>query len=359
MAFFNWLRQIIAPRNNAVKHRPRHATHRPSHPEVQPSPHPATPEPASVVQPVAPTAPRPEPVKLGPAATLVVRLVDQRDRPLQPALILTGYQFGPVHGEIPEIEGYVLVDIQGFTQTFLAEYGLMTLTYAKEQGQPLLTYFLDYDNGHLLRKPEIKRGLLGAPYASVPPEFPFYRIFQAHGDHKGHYSRQSNQMTYFYRRNDWETVQQVHQFMELLVDHVIYDAPAGDPYTYQFPATSIWRVFTIITRQNHEKWLNLGGAQWIPMTDVERRDGPIRPELPHRTWHPEPYDRLGIVDYVTHQAVTVFEEPYGASNGEIENGATIEIRGRIIDDQQLIWYQIGPDTYINARYTRLLPTDTI
>ncbi|WP_235809001.1 MucBP domain-containing protein [Levilactobacillus senmaizukei] len=296
---------------------------------------------------------------MGPTATLVVRIVDQRDRPLQPALILTGYQFGPVHGELPVIDGYILTDIQGFTQTFLSEYGLMTLIYTKEQGQPLLTYYLDYDNGQLLKLPDFRRGILGAPYASIPPEFPNYRIFQAHGDHKGHFSRHPNQMTYFYRRDDWDTVQRVHQFMELLTDHVVYDAPAGNPYNYQFPATSIWRVFVIITLHNHDEWLNLGGDQWIPMTDVERRDGPVQPELPHHTWTPQPFDRLGVVDYVPHQAVTVFEEPYGESNGEIENGATLEIRGRIIDDQQLVWYQIGPNTYINARYTHLLPTETI
>lgn len=358
MAFFDWLRRLIEP---APRRGPKHAMRRgsssqqPMVPKVTPAiserPQPTPVAPVAPVTPVITKQPTPD-----PTATLVVRLVDEHDQPLQPALILTGQLHHPIHFRFPIIPGYVLTHTHGFTQDFITEYGLTTLTYQRQWGQPVVTYLIDYDNGQLLKLPTIQRGRLDSRYQLTPPEFPGYHIFQAQGVQRGQFSRQAQRVIYFYRRDAWQTVQRVHQYVLLNVDHQILDQPAGQAYGYQFPANSLWRLFVVVTRTDGSVWYNLGGEQWLAATETTLRDHPLPTALPRRHhWTVHPFERLGSVDYVPHAAVTIFKEPYGESVGQLDHGEPLDIRGRIVDDQQLVWYQIGPDAYIRAYYVRLVP----
>ncbi|MFC6260748.1 MucBP domain-containing protein [Levilactobacillus fujinensis] len=353
MAFFDWLRRLIEP---TPRRGPKHAMHRtPTPSKVTPAisdrPQPA---PTATVSPVTTAVEKPS--VSAPAATLVVRLVDESNHPLQPALILTGQLNHAVRFRFPEIPGYVLTHTHGFTQDFITEYGLTTLTYQRQWGQPVVTYLIDFDNGQLLTLPTIHRGRLDGRYHLTPPEVPNYRIFQAQGAQRGQFSQLAQRVIYFYRREAWQTVQRVHQYVLLTTDHQVLDQPAGQPYGYQFPAHSLWRLFVVVTRTDGTVWYNLGGEQWLVATETALRDHPLPTALPQRhQWSVQPFERLGSVDYVPHAAVTIFKEPYGESIGQLEHGEPLDVRGRIVDDQQLVWYQIGPDAYINANYVRLVP----
>lgn len=357
MAFFDWLRRLIEP---APRRGPKHAVRRtPTAQTRAPKVTPAIPERPQPV-PVTPVAPVTTTVEKQavpePTATLVVRLVDENDHPLQPALILTGQLNHTVHFRFPIIPGYVLTHTHGFTQDFITEYGLTTLTYQRQWGQPVVTYLIDYDSGQLLKLPTIHRGRLDGHYQLTPPEIAGYRIFQAQGSQRGQYSQRAQRVIYFYRRDAWQTVQRVHQYVLLTAAHQIVDQPAGHPYGYQFPANSLWRLFVVVTRTDGSVWYNLGGEQWLAATETTLRDHPLPTALPQQHhWTVQPFERLGSVDYVPHAAVTIYKEPYGESIGQLDHGEPLDVRGRIVDDQNLVWYQIGPDAYISAYYVQIVP----
>ncbi|GEO69825.1 MucBP domain-containing protein [Levilactobacillus acidifarinae] len=290
-----------------------------------------------------------------PEATLVIRLVDTANHPLQPALVLTGKVGETVHLAFPVIPGYVLLRMDGMTQTFLNEYGLTTLVYQRKWGQPIITYLIDYDSGQLLGLPHLQRASLGATFQLTPPAVDGYHIFRAQGNQHGTYTDHAQRMLYFYRRDAWQTVQRVQQYVTLTTEHPVYDLPAGHPYGYQFPAQSLWRLFAIITLTDQSVWYNLGGNQWLNAEETQRHDHWERHlEIPRVTQLTGHNVRLtGTVDYVPQGSVMIYREPYGEIAGQLANGELLEIRRRIVDDQQLVWYQIGPAAYINARYVRL------
>ncbi|MDT7014850.1 MucBP domain-containing protein [Levilactobacillus namurensis] len=368
MALLNWLRHLVTRPTSRPRHQrpltrrtrqalPRPSTHAPVPPQPTepPVPHQLAPE---AVTPAAPTSPAPV-THAAPDATLVVRLVDQRDHPLQPALVLTGQLNAPVRLKIPEIPGYTLLDIQGFTQNFLSAYGLTTLVYQSIWGQPVTTYLIDYDTGQLLALPRTLRGKLRTPYQLTPPAVTGYHIFQAEGNQHGQFSDQSKRVLYFYRRDAWQTVQRVHQYVTLTADHDVYDLPAGTAYGYQFPATSLWRLFAIITLTDQSVWYNLGGNQWLAATDTQRHQHWSRVmALPPKVtiWtQRQTVHWTGHVDYVSQGRLTIYREPYGEVAGQLQNGDALDIRQSLTDDQGLVWYQVGPAAYINARYVRLNP----
>lgn len=367
MAFFDWLRRLIEPkpRREAVS-QPVVSRRHPAVPPVQPPIEPVKPSqsvepPVVLTTPIITLPPTPQAAAPAPTATLVVRLVDEHDRALQPALVITGPLNTPVNYRFPDIPGYALSRIHGFTQDFISEYGLTTVIYRRLLGKPIIGYLVDFDSGRLLELPQIHRGKLGLTYTLTPPTVPGYHIFQAQGPQRGTFTNQAKRVVYFYRRDSWETVQRVHQYVFLQADHAVYDEPKGRDYGYQFPADSLWRLFMIITLTDGSVWYNLGGNQWLSAEETRRRDHRLaQPALPQkRLWHPEPFARLGTVDYVPGAAVSIYTEPYGETAGQLAHGETLDIRGRIVDDQHLTWYQIGPTAYINARYARLVPTETL
>ena len=365
MAFFDWLRRLIEPkpRRETVPQpvTPRRRASKSVDPPVAPvQPSQSVVTPPVLIAPTITLQPHAQPTPPEPTATLVVRLVDEHDRALQPALVMTGRLNAPVNYRFPEIPGYALSRIHGFTQDFISEYGLTTVIYRRLLGKPVIGYLVDFDSGRLLELPQIHRGKLGLAYTLTPPTVADYHIFQARGPQRGTFTNQAKRVVYFYRRDSWETVQRVQQYVFLQTDHAVYDEPNGRDYGYQFPADSLWRLFMIITLTDGSVWYNLGGNQWLAAHDTLRREHRLaHPALPQkRLWHPEAFERLGSVDYVPGSAVSIYTEPYGETAGQLAHGEALDIRGRIVDDQQLTWYQIGPEAYINARYARLVPTET-
>ncbi|WP_125547515.1 MucBP domain-containing protein [Levilactobacillus lindianensis] len=361
MAFFDWIKRLIEPKPRRRQPQPVSPTRRlPSAPLTRAESPVTPPQPPIPPRPSKPQV-QPKPAPLGPAATLVVRLVDESDRPLQPALVMTGHQGEPIHYHFPDITGYALLRIEGFTQDFISEYGLTTVIYRRRLGQPVIAYLVDFDSGRLLELPQIHRGGLATSYTLTPPNISGYHIFQAQGPQRGRFTDTPAMVVYYYRRDAWQMVQRVHQYVFLQADHQVYDEPAGLAYNYQFPADSLWRLFMVVTLTNGDIWYNFGGNQWLAAEQTVRRDHQVvQPALPPVSrWQPEPFDRMGTVDYVPGSAVSIYREPYGETAGQIDHGDPLDIRGRIIDDQQLVWYQIGPEAYINARYVRLTPIATL
>ncbi|MDT6980265.1 MucBP domain-containing protein [Levilactobacillus zymae] len=360
MALMDWVKRLITPRVTS-RPTPAHRAATQDQPPVMDTQPPRKPTVASTPTapaPVAPVTPRPTPTvttQAKPEATLVIRLVDTHDRPLQPALVLTGRLGETVHLTFPTIAGYVLLRMDGMTQTFLNEYGLTTLIYQRQWGQPITTYLIDYDSGQLLALPRLQRDVLGATFQFTPPAVDGYHIFRAQGDQYGTYTTHPQRLLYFYRRDAWQTVQRVEQYVTLTTDHAVYDLPAGQAYGYQFPAQSLWRLFAIITLTDQSVWYNLGGNQWLSAQDTQRHEHRERHlEIPRVTQLTgQDVQLTGTVDYIPHGTVMIYREPYGEIAGQLANGELLEIRRRVVDDQQLRWYQIGPAAYINARYVRL------
>lgn len=363
MALFDWLRRLVTPvKPQRPRHRNRGTAPIRQQPASTPSTPPVAPEPQQPVKPVATPTTDSVPVTATrthaqPDATLVVRLVDTHDRPLQPALILTGRLGTPVHLATPQIPGYTFLRIDGLTQDFTSAYGLTTIIYQRKWGHPIITYLVDYDSGQLLALPQVVRGQLNTDFHLTPPPITGYHIFQAQGDQQGQFGPTAQRMIYLYRRDAWQTVQRVRQYVTLTADHQVYDEPAGRTYGYQFPATSLWRLFAIITLTDQSVWYNLGGNQWLNAVDTDRHEHWSRTlQLPPKitTWQTQADTQLaGVVDYVPNDAVTIYREPYGEVAGQLANGELLDIRRRLVDDQNLVWYQVGPEAYINARYVRL------
>ena len=54
------------------------------------------------------------------------------------------------------------------------------------------------------------------------------------------------------------------------------------------------------------------------------------------------------VDYLHNKSINVYDAPYGNKVAEIPNGETITLIGKLNDNDEITWYQVGRKKYITS-----------
>ena len=59
------------------------------------------------------------------------------------------------------------------------------------------------------------------------------------------------------------------------------------------------------------------------------------------------------VDYLHNKSINVYDAPYGNKVAEIPNGEIITLIGKLNDNDEITWYQVGRKKYITSNYIQI------
>ncbi|PWF99896.1 MucBP domain-containing protein [Levilactobacillus bambusae] len=351
MAFFDWLTNFFSNNHESVEQDDPNSMNKQSR-SVDPIQSKTTSTDQSV--PLAPTQSSRERSVEVPTAILILLYETDDGQELRKPDVLMGHVGDPLKFHEPTIKGHVLVGIDGFTSNFIRAYDAITFKFAKQLGQAIMVYPIDIDTGQILSEPTILSGQLGEAYEVNTPSIENYTIIRSSGRLNGIFSSQSATVYLLYRRADWKTSQVLNLFGELTETRNVYDRPAGSFMGYGLPANSVWHVYQRVQLTDDTEWLNLGGLQWIRADNVNIIDHPLfNPYANYQAlsrWVSTPITGSATVDYIPDKKIKGYVQPYGIPICEIPHGTKVQLIARIVDNQELVWYQLDNQSFVNARY---------
>ncbi len=108
---------------------------------------------------------------------------------------------------------------------------------------------------------------------------------------------------------------------------------------------SAWKVFAKATAANGHVFYNVGGNQWIDSANVILGSKPASKPVQKNTT---------TIKYVPGYSIKTWQSPTSKVSGKsLANGATVTVSASEIVNNEL-WYQVGPNQWINAKYTNEL-----
>lgn len=229
-------------------------------------------------------------------------------------------------------------------------------------GNPIWVYYSDIDTGANLRVPQLLRGGLGHPFHIVKLAFPNYRFVKSQGQLDGTFDMEQHSVQLFYRRENWGEVQTVTMYIKLSAPTQTYDGVNGMPVDVPLPAGIFVKSFQRIATKDGEFWYEVNADRWIkydsntmqnydqlPSNDqtAKIKDGTQAAILPLN-------HQKGQVDYVSGQQLDVYDLPYGKVVRKVSDGESLDIIGKINDNNGVIWYQAKGLGFINGSYVQLL-----
>lgn len=286
--------------------------------------------------------------------TITYFFVDEQNELIQAPDRIVGTVGQRVHYQLPTVADYYFAGVDELITTFPEEDAAVTISYVKMPGSPVQIYHLNYDTGQVMHPMQVITGTVGQAYQTTPLSFPGYRVIQSTGLTKGIFTSKTNQIVYFYRPQNWHTVQPVHQFIKLTAPTTVFSGIDGDPLPVSLPAQVILRVFTIITTNEDQGWLDLGGAEWIKASaHYEKIKSPVTDEIVSPNWQREQLATTATVDIAPNTTVASYNRPNGQAVNNWTNSTAIEVTSKVIDEQQVVWYQLEDQSYLPAIFVNI------
>lgn len=304
----------------------------------------------------------PQPVDRAPAKTdfsyedrqqsqISIFYLDENQHEIRPADILTGFSSDRLHFRFPTFADYFITAIDDFTSHFEDDDQEITVHYELRQGQPVLIYSVDTDTGNILQSVNILSDKLGKKYRIDSPNVAHYRLITSTGNTLGHFNTDIQKVIFTYRRADWKTVQQVEYYVKLTRHHDVFDEPNGHILRTGLPKNLVLKVFGRVITSNDTSWLNIGGFEWIKNHQLEPSDPPVQEVVgPITETSRNPVRLFGTISFVPGRSVALFDQPYGTQTNELLDGSRVSIVATIVDDQDLIWYELADHSVIPRNY---------
>ncbi|MCY9806706.1 MucBP domain-containing protein [Lentilactobacillus senioris] len=287
-------------------------------------------------------------------STITYFLVDEHNELIQAPERIVGTVGQRVHYQIPTINDYLFTGVDELITTFPEQDATVTISYLKTPGAPVQIYHLNYDTGQIMHPMQVLNGNLGQSYQTIPINFPDYRVIQSTGLTKGVFTNKTNQIVYFYRPQNWHTVQPVHQFIKLTTPTPVFSDINGEQLPVALPAQITLRVFTIITTNDDQSWLDLGGAEWIKASSRYQKVNPlVTPEITSSNWQREQLATTATVDIAPNTTVASYNRPNGQAVNNWTNNTAIEVTSKVVDEQQVVWYQLKDQSYLPAIFVNV------
>lgn len=280
--------------------------------------------------------------------------LDENHQIIKSPDILVGNRGESFHFKLPRFKNHYLVAIDHFTNHFLAYDQDVTLHFAVKEGLPVMVYTVDFDTGQILQPVKIISDKMGQKYEITAPKIDHFRVINSTGKKYGLFDNRTHGIIFYYRKEDWETVQPVAYFVRLNKHHLVFNEPNGYQLKTGLPANIIIKVFARIDTSNNKSWLNIGGFEWIENQHLEPSDPPIHNLIASMTKTSRNRVMLtGAVDFVPGQSISTFDKPYGKQAGKLLDGTKISIIATIVDDQNLIWYELENHQVIPKGYIKI------
>lgn len=286
-----------------------------------------------------------------PQSQITIFYLDENNNEIKPADILTGFSGDRLHFQFPNFDDYFITAIDDFTSHFEDDNQEITVHYELMQGHPVLIYSIDTDTGSILQSVKILRDQLGKRYAVQATSIPDYRLISSTGNTLGHFNQEIQQVIFSYRNANWKTVQPVTYYVKLLNHHDVYNEPAGRSLRTGLPENLIIKIFAQVVTGDDNSWLNIGGFEWIKNEHLQPSDPPAHIVAgPITKTSRNPVRLFGTINFIPNQPITTYDSPYGNKVGELMHGSRISIVATIVDDQDLIWYELANHTVVPRTY---------
>ncbi|GHP14748.1 hypothetical protein YK48G_21730 [Lentilactobacillus fungorum] len=376
MTLINWLRRKLnnfhsplrSPIKNRVRRQPDYHKRKQrlnrANPTVADSkPHPSA-QPDKQPQPVQFDDAKSAPVTPVKAATssiehqvksqVVIFYLDENDHEIRPADILNGVSGERIDFRFPSFDQYYVTAIDDFTSHFEDDDQEITVHYELKQGKPVFVNTIDTDTGAVLNSIKVLTNKLGTNYEATPPTIPNYRLISRLGQSLGSFSNRIQHIVFAYRKADWQTVQAVEYYVKLTAHHDVFDAPNGTPLRTGLPQNLVIKIFGRVTTTDGQDWLNIGGFEWIQNKQLQPSDPPTHPVagLITKTSR-NPVRLFGTISFIPGQTIATYRKPYGDQVGTLTDGSRISIVATIVDDQNLIWYELPDHSVLPRNYVNV------
>lgn len=223
-------------------------------------------------------------------------------------------------------------------------------------GNPIWVYYVDIDTGENLMVPQLLRGVSGAKYQVDKKDFPHYRFIKLDGPAEGTFDMQRKDVHLFYRKDDWQKVEDVDIYLHLDQTTTLYDKVNGMPFHDPLPAGIVIKAFHRVNTADGETWYELGSDQWVKYQGMRVVNNPYNDEEEKQPAFADQLTILplknvtGTIDYLPNKEVDVFDAPYGKKTTTIPDGKRVNISGKLNDNGEITWYQIGDKQFITGNY---------
>ncbi|WP_268912714.1 MucBP domain-containing protein [Lentilactobacillus sp. SPB1-3] len=358
MAFMGWINQRINRFSKRAKQRNRFSKRpRKQHPAQDSTPTSSTiqsPTPKEQLTEEDKTTQKvnlPEPL----VTSVTIFYLDANGNFLHDPDILVGKSGTVLNLRLPKFDDYILVDVDGFSNRFKDNDQSITFYYTLKFAAPIKIYSIDLDTSAMLSPVSMVSGKLNQLYDISAPKVAGYKVTNSIGKKYGYFSTQSHDVVFYYRHEQWQTVQPVEYYIRLQSTHSVYERPNGNTaLKSQLPNGLIIKVFLKVVTQDNQTWYNIGGTQWINGSQSIISDAPTEIEAVRITKLISQSTELsGYIDYVDEKMVNLYDQPYGHTVQRVANGTQVKITRILIDDQQIKWYLLGQKAVIPARYVIL------
>ena len=227
-------------------------------------------------------------------------------------------------------------------------------------GNPIWVYYNDIDSGANLTVPQLLRGFIGQEYQIEQKQFPNYRYVKTEGETKGTFDMRQRIVHLFYRKQNWGEVQSIEMYLHLDAPTQVFDTAGGMPVGVPLPADITVKSFHRVATKNGQFWYEIGADQWIKYDQMHVVDNPFNQDI--RKEKSKLINNLTViplknvhakVDYLHNKSINVYDAPYGNKVAEIPNGETITLIGKLNDNDEITWYQVGRKKYITSNYIQI------
>ncbi|MFC6169172.1 MucBP domain-containing protein [Loigolactobacillus jiayinensis] len=290
---------------------------------------------------------------------IVFYFTETGDRLAKPQIV-SGVRGQAFNFTVHQFEHYYVSRIENYHGYFAYPRAIIQLIYAQQPAAPVIVFHFD-EQHHLLAQPEYLVGQLGQRYETHFLESRQYQVQHVTTNQIGHFSQQTQIVTYDYRLRQirWAN-RYLTGFVRLTTDVTSYRAPDAEPLAQQLPINTVWRVYQKVQTTQRQTWYDLGG-QWIPTENTERVVDYYQQPQPKALAAPLfqqaaviPGSRRAVVDFIPQHSLRTWTQPYGNAANYLQHGQIVNIIHGVILSNNSVWYELEDHTWLEEHYVRLL-----
>ena len=222
-------------------------------------------------------------------------------------------------------------------------------------GNPIWVYYTNIDTGENLVVPH-----LNEEYSIDQKQFDGYQFVKSEGELTGKFDNKPHSVHLYYRDKNWGEVESIEMYLHLDAPTPVYDMPNGMPVGTPFPEDIVLKAFHRVATKSGEFWYEIGSDQWIKYDQMSVVDNPFKAE--DEKFQSKLADNMSVIpiqktkaviDYLPNRSIEVYDKPYGEQVGELKDGQEITITGKMSDNGEITWYEVGDQQFITGNYVRL------
>ena len=167
---------------------------------------------------------------------------------------------------------------------------------------------------------------------------------------------QRKDVKFYYRKDNWQEVEAVDTYLQIDQAATVYDNVKGLPIDIPLPAGIVVKAFHRVNTENGDTWYELGADQWVRYQGMRVVTNPYQNDDHQPSTLADQLTILplknvqGTVDYLPNREIDVYDAPYGKKVATIPDGKRVSISGKLDDNGEITWYQIGDQRFITGNY---------